>query len=85
MNDKIEPLDFDVAIVNGEVVGFNYRSGEGENAYWKLRIFSPWEVKGDSVIGWDHGADEIRRFRFDRMGQERPDQVRGESYVTPTN
>lgn len=74
----------DNAIVNEEVVAFNYATQAPDDAnYWTLRVFSPWEVQGESVIGFDHTKDETRRFRFDRMGTWRQAEAEGEEYVRP--
>lgn len=47
----------------------------------KMRVFSPFQLDNASVIGWDHGRDEIRRYRFDKMANIRFNT--DEEYVRP--
>lgn len=54
--------DIETAIQREEVVMFLYAQ--------KLRVLSPWEVKGESVLGWDHHHEEPRRYRFDRIEED---------------
>lgn len=73
MSDEIRS-----AIDREQVVEFFYPGREGG---WLRRVFSPWEIKGESVLGWDHGRDEPRRYRFDKMGSTFTDAP--EEYMMP--
>lgn len=47
-----------------------------------LRTFSPFRIDGASVIGWDHGRDEVRRYSIDKIG-DIVEYVAAEEYVQP--
>lgn len=77
--DMDDPRDVvDGAIKLGLVVRFEYQSKNNH-----ARVFSAWEQRSGRVLGWDHGRDEIREFRFDKMDNLQYDQ--DAEYVQPTN
>jgi len=50
-------------------VSFRYRPERGTPG---LRVaVSAWEIRGASVLGWDHGRCAFRSFRLDRMADLR--------------
>jgi predicted DNA-binding transcriptional regulator YafY len=69
------------AIADESVVLFQYRSvAEGE---FMRRTCSPWQADAESFIGWDHARDEIRRYRYDRIG--RPKDPAGAAIAFPND
>lgn len=54
----------DSAIARRGMVHVTYRKANGRTVKRKV---SPYEVKGDLMIGHDHHRDEIRSYRLDRM------------------
>ncbi len=54
---------FRAHIAAQEVVHFTYlKDGDPFR-----RTFSPWEIKDENVIGWDHDREGIRQFSFEKM------------------
>lgn len=70
----------DNGIINEEVVAFIYDK-DGRNA--EARMLSPYECSedGETVLGYDHRREELRRFELSKIMQiETTDR---ESYVKP--
>lgn len=71
----------DAAIRNEVALIFLYEAAAGPH---QLREVSPWQVLGESFLGWDHGRDEVRRYRFDRIvGEASPLSTDDTEYVQP--
>ena len=65
------------------VVRFSYpHVAQGGRQIQLLRTFSPFRIDGESVIGWEHGRDEVRRYRIDKIGDV-VEYVAAEEYVQP--
>lgn len=65
------------------VVEFGYKKGLAEPA--RLVTFSPWELSedGESIIGYDHGRDGIRRFSISKITGDVDGAATDEHYVLP--
>lgn len=70
------------AIQREQMVAFDYPPSDAKFGTTP-RTFSPWQILGESVLGWDHGRDEIRRYRFDRMTQFHIPIDPDDDYVVP--
>lgn len=72
----------DNAIVNEEIVRFWYLPGESLSPpQW--RTLSPYEASedGETILGYDHDREELRRFRFDRIIDI--ETILDEDYIRP--
>lgn len=77
----MSPAEIRPAIESEFPMAFQYRKPDGSQRW--VDGLSPWQIDGGrTVIGWDHGRDEIRRFTIDGIIDETvsyPDDV----YVRP--
>lgn len=70
------------AICNCEVVRFTYH--KSPTAPGEVRTFSPYQIEGHLVIGWDHQREGLRQFELSKISGD----VRtadDEEYIHPHN